>query len=74
MTPKHRDYNSMPKEKDCIHVVAITVDATSVTSMSTKLLEKLRLIVQHANERGMILRRFVYLVPNLYYSNYMIGS
>ena len=52
VTSKHPDYRALPKDKDCIHVVAIVVAATTVTSMSTKLLDKLRQIKIHANERA----------------------
>ena len=52
VTSKHADYHALPKDKDCIHVVAMVVDATTVVSVSTKLLEKLRQIKTHANDRG----------------------
>ena len=52
VTTKHTDYHALPKDKDCIHVVAMVVDATTVASMSTKLLEKLHQIKTHASDRG----------------------
>ena len=52
VTSKHPDYRALPKDKDCIHAVAIVVAATTVTTMSAKLLDKLRQIKIHANERA----------------------
>ena len=52
LTSKHPDYCALPKDEDCIHVVTIIVAATTVTTMSTKLLDKLRQIKIHANKRA----------------------
>ena len=54
MTPDHPDYRSTVKAKDKMNVVALVVDATTATSLSTKLQEKLRKIRKHASQRGKV--------------------
>ena len=68
VTPKHPEYCSSPKDKDCIHLVAIVVDATSVSSMPTKSLENLRNIKMHANERG---KKIIVEKHDKFYISYM---